>query len=157
MLSWFKGLFKKPPKPPPRRVVVIFDGDQPGTHFTKLFNKEIAHVEYFWVQNKRASTPKSVKKSGVKIIRPSDLGKESVDTFIAMKVVDVCKGVPPPNHVYIVSRDGDFIDVVHNAAVWFKNVKFTLMIQRQGNRNTKKAIGCKLPSNASLLFFTCQE
>jgi hypothetical protein len=152
IFSWLKGLRRHPKEiSDPKRVVVIFDGDQSGPHVNRIA-VTLPNVEYFWVQNSRATIPKRLKNLGVKIIRPSDLGKESVDTYIAMKTVQECMSSDPPAHVYIVSRDGDFIDVILNAAHMFTTIHFTLMIKRDSG-STRKHTKVNLPKNAKVLFF----
>jgi hypothetical protein len=136
---------------------VFFDGDQ-GFKVAEPLMKKLPNVKYFWVQNSRATIPKkitdAVKKKLINVTIPSDIGKESVDMFIAMKIAHVCSGLNPPRRVYIISQDIDFIDVIINAAKIFTKTDFILMIARQQTQTPPtKHIGAKLPKNASVVFF----
>lgn len=146
MIHWLLSLVKRPVA----KTIVLFDGDQGITPFQQLY-KKLEHVEYTWIQNSKMTTPKIIKKSGVRIIVPSDIGKESVDNYISMLVGLECSKPNPPKRVVIVSRDMDFIDVIINASALFTNISFTLMAERRGGRATKK--NPKLPVNASIIRF----
>lgn len=148
LLSWIKGLWK----PKKERVIVFFDGDQPHqlNEFTNLY-RPLDHVEYLWIQNARANVTLRVRNSGIKIVRPSDVGKESVDTYIAMRIVYECLSRNPPSRVIIISRDMDFVDVIVNASRWFTDVDFSLLVQV--SKQFRPKLDVELPKNARIQFF----
>lgn len=153
-MKLFNWLFKSKPAPAEPRTIIFFDGDQGLGQFERFY-KELPNVDYHWVQNSRMMVPNKIKNSSIEWTIPSDVGKESVDTYIAMKAVHECASANPPSHIFIISRDMDFIDVIINAALLFAKVKFTLMVNQCSVKATavKKHRGVALPANASLIFY----
>jgi hypothetical protein len=106
--------------------LVIFDGDQtPPDTFTRLYRQNQAHCKYIWVTV--TTIPRVVKHTSVEVIKPSSVGKEATDTQIALSVFNSLTTTPNITKVFIVSSDGDFIDVIINLSRYFPAIKFVLV------------------------------
>lgn len=112
--------------------LVLFDGDNVSRRaFLDLHNQDALHTQYTWIQNSKWF-PKYITKSKVHAMHPSAVGKEAVDTYLSMIVVDHCHKNPALERVYLVSNDADFVDTIVNACQLFSHIKFTLMINTSG-------------------------
>ncbi len=144
--SWFKS---KPIQNIPRNCV-FFDGD--NNHIVPVIKISSDRAwDHKWVINSKASIPKKILNlKHVEKFNPSNLGKESSDTFIAMDVVRLsAQGV---KRVVIVSNDADFLDVIINASKMFPGTDYTLMIHR-GGAGIRKISNLSLPNNAKIVYF----
>lgn len=135
---------------------MLIDGDQGfNPHVTRKILVPKPGVRYIWVQHKRTFVPKGVMQKvaagEVELVKPSDVGKESVDTYIAMELVRLCLTERPKTAI-IVSADADFVDILINAANMFPDATFHLMVHKHGQ--PMKNIGRPtLPTNARIIYF----
>lgn len=141
---------------PAAREIVLIDGDQGfSPHVTRKILVPKPGVRYIWVQHKRTFVPKGVMQKvtvgEVELVKPSDVGKESVDTYIAMELVRLCL-MERPKTAIIVSADADFVDILVNAASMFPDVTFHLMVHKHG-QPMKNIVRSTLPSNARIICF----
>ena len=131
--------------------LVIFDGDQtPPDTFTRLYRPNQAHCKYIWVTV--TTIPRVVKHTSVEVIKPSSVGKEATDTQIALSVFNSLTTTPNITKVFIVSSDGDFIDVIINLSRYFPTIKFVLVDDQK--HPTSKASGIARRT-LSLRFANC--
>lgn len=132
--SWFNKLFpSKPivldilPIQSLLKELVIFDGDQTNNETLKLLYTKKDSIKFVWVQVGKL-IPKAIKKHSIDIqlIIPSAIGKESTDTQIAITIVDTLHKNPSIKKVFIVSSDGDFLDIMLSLSNIFPHVVFVL-------------------------------
>lgn len=150
MIKFFKDLFSKKSIKPVSLLYIDGDNGCNKSSVTSFCKPDIGW-KYIWVQNKNACTPRYLEKLPVEIIHPSNFGKESTDTFIAMDIVNKC-ATGNVKEVVIQTCDMDFLDVCVNAAKMFPLVSFCLMVNRAGS-GIKKVDTRKLPSNVKRLIF----
>lgn len=109
---------------------VVFDGDNTNVKtFQTLYRETLSKVDYHWVHRGNA-IPNVVRESQAQFSTPPYSGKEAVDTFIAMDIIDKCHTNKHLQKVYIVSNDGDFVDVIYNASVMFPKVRFVQLVNK---------------------------
>lgn len=113
------------------REYVVFDGDNATVKaFQALYQQLFSHVEYKWV-HRGTVIPNSIKQaSHTQVVTPPHSGKEAVDLYIAMDIINKCHLNPHVRKVYVVSNDGDFVDVIYNASVMFPKVQFTQLVNK---------------------------
>lgn len=135
--------------------LVLFDGDQVRkAEFAKLY-RESSSTEYHWIQ---VSThfPKNVEKTGIQMHRAPSTGKESTDTKLTVMLVDLCHQYAATlKRVYVVSADGDFVDVLETTGQLFPVVKFAQVINKSRvvNKNVKATARRLNGTNCSILFY----
>lgn len=118
---------------------VIFDGDQTANKTLMSLMTNSASTKFVWVQV-GSLIPKALTANihRIELIQPSNVGKEATDTQIAISIVDALHKIKTLHTVYIVSSDGDFIDVVTNISKLFPTKKFVL-VDSQSHRTSKAA------------------
>lgn len=119
---------------------VIFDGDQTNDKTLISLLTDSKSTKFVWVQVGTTLSKKLSQNLGrVEVIRPSSVGKEATDTQIAISIVDALHTIKTLKTVFIVSSDGDFIDVVTNVSKIFPDKKFVL-VDNQTRQTSKSAI-----------------
>lgn len=126
-------------KSTPVTEYVIFDGDQTGDKTLMSLLTDSTHTKFVWVQIASIVSKKlTANLHRIELIQPSNVGKEATDTQIAISIVDALHKIKTLHTVYIVSSDGDFIDVVTNISKLFTTKKFVL-VDNQSHRTSKTA------------------
>ena len=150
MIKIFKSWFSKSEIKPASLFYIDGDNGSNKSVVTTIC-KPNTDWKYIWVQNKSACKPKYLDKLPIEVIHPSNFGKESTDTFIAMDIVHRC-ATSSVKEVVIQTCDMDFLDVCVNAAKMFPHVNFCLMVNRAG-AGIKKVDIKKLPPNVKRITF----
>jgi uncharacterized LabA/DUF88 family protein len=120
---------------------VIFDGDQTSDKTFLMLLTTSKSTKFVWVQV--GTILSKIMKlycddERVELIQPSSVGKEATDTQIAISIVDALHTIKTLHTVYIVSSDGDFIDVIVNISKLFPTKKFVL-VNNQQHKSSKSA------------------
>ena len=131
MLKFIKSLFgftratraEKIIKDDPTASVMFFDGDNISSKDFKLFINMPHDKRYITVAT---TTPNVVRKAGIQPINPLNIGKEASDMLIAMLAMEECCMNKNLKELYIVSTDGDMVELLATLAMKFNHIKFTL-------------------------------
>lgn len=145
MLKFIKSLFgftrdtgaEKIIKDDPTASVMFFDGDNISSKDFKLFINMPHDKRYITVAT--TTTPNVVRKAGIQPINPLNIGKEASDMLIAMLAMEECCMNKNLKELYIVSTDGDMVELLATLAMKFNHIKFTLF-SKVGKPMSAKAI-----------------
>jgi hypothetical protein len=135
--------------------IVIFDGDQATKTDFLRFYKENPSTEYVWVQNSNA-LPKFLRNRVVGGIVAPSFGKESVDKLIAMMLVDFCHRYQNLQSVFIISADGDFVDILETLGIMFPMKRFTQLVNtsRPLRKNLRETCARLRGTNRAVYFYS---
>lgn len=139
MLNFFKRFFKQAPDvvKPIITTKMFFDGDQISGAIGKAIIKPQPNTSYIWVAAGAVAT--ILKSAPITVIKPIGIGKESTDMVIAMQAMKECIENANLKELYIVSSDGDMIEVLITLAAQFKTVKF-IQLAPSTYKTSKKAL-----------------
>jgi hypothetical protein len=150
-VNWVRG-FCSPSGP---TELVFFDGDQVTKAELNQFYRKHTSVEYHWIQV-GSVFPRILPKHNLHFHHAPSTGKEATDTKITVMLTHLCsKYKSTLKSVYVVSADGDFVDVLETVGGIFPTIQFAQMINttRRTNKRVKPTARRLAGTNCSVLFY----